>query len=287
MTVRFGVMHPTRGLQRGAAVPFRFPGGEWHLKDVIDQDSTPAGSVWIARVNGSSVDELVLAALFAQVGHSRQQPFVLLLPYLPAARSDRGEPTGAIVYSDLIRSMNPQQVIGIDPHSPVIEQFMAPKLTALDPTPLVVRVLRDTSRAYDAIIAPDKGAVDRAGAVADALGVPLLTANKHRDFETGKITDISIDGAEDYGSYLVVDDICDGGGTFMGLAQALGKNTGGPRLGLWVTHGVFSGNAGFLRKYYDRIYTTDSHPGCGSLDVKATVIPCESYMLQNLKKDFA
>lgn len=292
MSTHFGVKHPERGLQRLAAIPFQYPGGEWHLKEVIDHTDTPGGSVWIARVDGVSLDDFALAALFAQVAHARQQPFVLLLPYLPAARSDRSEPVGADpvgvdVYGSFANAMNPQQIIGIDPHSPVAERYYH-KLTALDPTPLVVRALNETGARYEAVIAPDHGAIGRAKAVAEALEIPLLTADKHRDFETGKIRAITIDGTKDHSSFLVVDDICDGGGTFMGLAQALGKNLRtGPRLGLWVTHGIFSGNAGGLRTFYDQIHTTDSHPGHNSLDVKATVIPCETYMLQNVKENFA
>ncbi len=284
MSVYLGVQVPGFGLYRDAATPFQYPGGEWHLKDILPCNLTPSGSVWLARVNGADVNDLVLAALFAQVAHSRQQPFVLLLPYLPAARSDRGEPTGAIVYADLVKSMNPQQVIGIDPHSDKIELFLGPKLTSIPPTALIERVLRETGDTYDAVIAPDHGAVPRARAVADALMVPLVIADKKRDFETGKIEGITIDGVEPDKRYLVVDDICDGGGTFRGLAAATELER--DRLGLWVTHGIFSGVAHELKKDYAHIYTTDSHPGHGSLAVKATVVPAEAIMFQHIKETF-
>ncbi len=292
-------------IEREVAEPFRYPGGEWHLRNILNNRDT--STVWIADVRGADADDLVQAALLAKVAHQRQAPFVLMLPYLPAARSDRGEPTGAEVYADLVKSMNPQQVIGIDPHSAGIVTYFGriltttgdgqwpcgtqtrsavpgPKLTALDPVPLVERALREANHLarYDGVISPDKGAVDRAQAVAELLGVEIYYGHKDRDFSTGKIRSIEVEPLPHGTCFLVVDDICDGGGTFNGLAEAteLPKE----RLGLWVTHGIFSGKAPTLRQHYEHIYTTDSHPGHGRVGCATMVVPCETYMLENLKK---
>lgn len=281
MTIHFQAM-TSGGLDHGVAEAFQFPGGEWHLRGLAKYP-TGASVTWIANLRGASADELVQAGLLAQVAHSRQEPFVLFLPYLPAARSDRGTPTGAVVYADLIRSMNPQQIIGIDPHSTVIEKLLAPKLTTLGPYTLMERALTEGSHHYNAVIVPDKGAVQRASTAAETLGIDLYHAEKHRDFETGKITGIKmVDPLPPTGKYLVVDDICDGGGTFNGLAEATGLPK--EQLGLWVTHGIFSGKANTLREHYQHIYTTDSHPGHNRVGVATTIVPCQTYMLENLKE---
>jgi phosphoribosylpyrophosphate synthetase len=316
------------GLVREVAEPFTFPGGEHHL-NVTKEEWRPipgyehtgtqisslgrinpgpgsnspgalsdpvdglrqASTVWIADVRGPYDADLTRAALLADVAHTRQAPFVLMLPYLPAARSDRGEPTGARVYANLVKAMNPQQVIGIDPHSTYItnyfEDILPGKLTVLDPVPLIQRSLNDSlgETWYDGVIAPDKGAVDRAGRAAEALGVDLYVAEKVRDFDTGAITSLTMPEKPPHsGRYLVVDDICDGGRTFNELAKV--TELPRERLGLWVTHGIFSGHAPELRHYYEHIYTTDSHPGCRRVGVGAGIVPVEVYMLQNLKEDF-
>lgn len=283
MSVHFKVK-TTNDYKRGAAEPFQFPGGEWHLRKLPEVNDPSA--VWIADVRGANLDELMQAALFADVAHQRQQPFVLMLPYLPAARSDRGEPAGARVYAESIKGMNPQQIIGIDPHSSYIVDYfnciLPGKLTALAPAGLLVRALTG-QRKYDAVIAPDKGAIDRAATAAAALGIDCYHAEKHRVEATGEITSIKMtENLPASGSYLVVDDICDGGGTFLGLAEA----TGIPKeqLGLWVTHAIFSGNATTLRDRYQNIYTTDSHPGHNRVGCATTIVPCEVYMLTNLKE---
>jgi ribose-phosphate pyrophosphokinase len=55
-----------------------------------------------------------------------------------------------------------------------------------------------------------------------------------------------------------VDDICDGGGTFLGLAEATGLPWS--RVDLYVSHGVFSKNAlDNLRERFEYVYTTNSY----------------------------
>lgn len=286
MTVYLRALIRDHGLKREVAQPFTYPGGEMHLKDIVD--NVLSVRAWIADVRGAQADDLVAAAMLANVAHGRQTPFVLMLPYLPAARADRGEPMGCRVYAELINSMNPQQVIGIDAHSPMIGRYMR-NLTELDAFPLLDRALHDVGHVdrYDAIIAPDKGAVERAEWTAEHLGdLDVYHAEKHRDFDTGKILGIEMnEKLPEAGRYLVVDDICDGGGTFIGLANATGLHH--TQLGLWVTHGIFSGNAPNLRRYYRHIYTTDSHPGYNRPGVATVSVPTETYMFQNLKEEWS
>jgi len=54
-----------------------------------------------------------------------------------------------------------------------------------------------------------------------------------------------------------VDDICDGGGTFIGLAKALKQKNAG-NLYLAVSHGIFSKGFNELNKHFTKIFTTDS-----------------------------
>ncbi len=281
MTVYLKAHVDGRGTINGAAEPFRFPGGEWHLKKIVPEfDAT---TTYIADVRGGTPDELMLAGMLADVAHEREMWFVLLLPYLPAARADRGEPTGGYVYAKMINAIGADQVIGIDPHSEFITKWIK-RLTVLDPVPLIKRALFEGGHdaRYTGVIAPDEGAVDRAWRAAYALGVPLYCAKKHRDFETGKILSYEmVDGLPKDGCYLVVDDICDGGGTFKMLATETGLRS--DQLGLWVTHGIFSGEAYDLNKYYRHIYTTDSHPGHSKPGWATVVVPTFTYMHQNIR----
>jgi ribose-phosphate pyrophosphokinase len=233
--------------------------------------------------------------MLSSIAHARGAPFVLLLPYLPAGRSDHPEnhddPLGVKVYADFINAMNPQQVIGIDPHSPVVNRYMR-NLTVADPWPLTVKAMMEAhpgEMPYTSVIAPDKGAWGRASSFATKYNLGCISMQKHRDQATGRIESLSLPdnvSLDPKGRYLVVDDICDGGRTFMELAKYMQDRYGiGPdQLGLWVTHGIFSGNAPQLRGHYANIYTTDSHPGYTREHVATTVVHVEELLHTTIKE---
>lgn len=115
------------------------------------------------------------------------------------------------------------------------------------------------------VVAPDKGACKKAQAVADKLfGGKCIFANKVRDPATMEITNTEILPATDgqdiqiEGKHLfVVDDICDGGRTFIELAKELKKHNPAS-LTLYVTHAIFSRGVAPIKEHYDVIIHTDS-----------------------------
>ncbi|WP_424463942.1 ribose-phosphate pyrophosphokinase [Pseudoclavibacter helvolus] len=257
MSIHFQALHPAGWRAASAIRVMRFPGGELSLTIPLDSPETPAYAV----VTGADFDDYVALGLWADYAHQSGHRAIALIPYLPAARADRGVPFGAKVYAELINSFRLDQILTFDPHSPTAPALYD-NLKVIDSAPYVRRATIGrvgTPHDYVGVIAPDEGAVERAQRAATALHLPLFKAEKHRDFETGKLSGFSCERLPGEGRLLVVDDICDGGGTFMGLAEATGVSQ--ERLTLFVSHGVFSGNAPELRKHYSEIITTDSHPG--------------------------
>jgi ribose-phosphate pyrophosphokinase len=257
--------------------PFRFPAGELSLKVPENLEETPIA----ALVEGTDVNDYLLLAEWAELVHSQGFKAVAMIPYLPAARADRGHPFGAKVYADLINDAGLDQVICFDPHSSVMPD-MIENLTVLYSAPVIKDALfsRDPKH-YAGVIAPDHGAIDRTQRVADELGLPMYKAEKHRDFETGKLTGFTCEQLPAEGRFLVVDDICDGGGTFLGLADACG--VGRERLGLWVSHGVFSGHAERLLDAFAEIHTTDSLLSANREDIHADIVPLIGHMMAAIK----
>lgn len=273
MSIHFLARAPEGWLQPASLKPFQFPGGEFHLKD-INPEETSAGAI----VYGSDPRELVELGLWADAMHQLGMKAVAYIPYFPAARADRGVPFGGKVYADLVNSFELDEVVIFDPHSPVIVELLN-NVRVVDSAELVASVIGREENDYVGVIAPDKGAVDRAQRAANALRLPLYKASKERDFETGKLLKFSVEELPTEGRLLIVDDICDGGGTFMGLAEASGVPQ--ERLSLWVSHGIFSGRANQLTERFSRIYTTDSHPGARREDVGAIVAPIFPHLVQN------
>lgn len=255
------------------AVSMNFPAGEQHIKVSEASTQTPSHVL----VTGTDANDYVAAAMWIDHAHQLGHKVSALIPYLPGARQDRGNPFGAQVYANLINSMKADRVVCFDPHSPVMPELIN-NLVVVDSDSVISAALRVGSRAYVGVIAPDAGAVARAQRAATALGVPLYRSVKKRDFATGKLSGFDCETLPAEGRLLVVDDICDGGGTFMGLATATGLPA--DRLDLWVSHGVFSGRAANLTEAYGRIFTTDSHPGHENPQVAATIVPLMAHLVQ-------
>jgi ribose-phosphate pyrophosphokinase len=258
----------------------RFPAGESHIK-VVNENDGKGTLTEVARLYGADGNDLFALGMWADAAYRRGADTVLLLPYLPGARADHEDfvPRGASVYAEFINSLSVDRVVCFDPHSPAMPSMLR-NVVVVDPTRLVRRHIvghadRGGPQRYDGIIAPDKGAVDRAAKVAAATHLPLYRAEKRRDPDTGKLSGFTCEPLPDYGRFLIVDDICDGGGTFMGLAEATGLPR--ERLGLYVSHGVFSGGAPHnLRTHYGEVWTTDSYPSPHFPGDDLNVIPLAS-----------
>lgn len=250
---------------KSALSAFTFPAGEKHIKHEEKRDLELVEIAIFQPEPNSLHDDLFTLAMWASYLLGRGTKSVLIAPYLPGARADRGQPFGARTYAQFLGEMWIDQYIAYDPHSPVIIDEL--KLWVKDDAVVTVIKPEDILNTrnskivmpniYDGIIAPDKGALDRAQGVADQFMLPIYTAEKSRDFETGKLTGFKIDLPET-GKFLIVDDICDGGGTFLGLADASGKSK--QDLHLYVSHGVFSKQAlPNLAEKFGQICTTNSY----------------------------
>jgi ribose-phosphate pyrophosphokinase len=189
----------------------------------------------------------------------------LVLPYVPGARQDRLNPTGDYLFTlkSVARMLNDrsfQSVTILDPHSDVAAGLID-RCRVVTPADIMTRV---PDGKYGAVISPDAGAEKRASAVARKLGVPMIHAWKTRNVATGEISGFGIDSfvsaASSVGKpMLIVDDICDGGGTFIGLADEIARHTvTGTDLHLYTTHGLYSRGTRELSKRFSHLYCTDS-----------------------------
>lgn len=188
----------------------------------------------------------------------------LLLPCVPGARQDRLNDEGDFLFTakSIAREINMRHfanVTVLDPHSDVISALID-RCTVVPAKFIGPRANEEyiDIRSYRGVIAPDGGAVKRASVVAKECNLSLYHAWKARDVATGRIYAFGTQPLEP-GIYLVVDDLCDAGGTFLGLATVLHEQD--CRADLYVTHGLFTKGTSALLQLYGRIFTTDSTVG--------------------------
>lgn len=230
-----------------------FPGGEPHIQ--LDPREVANKYLWIdARVTNAS-EWMRLVALIDAVRGCGPKRLGLFLPYFPGARQDRrqsGTAFTARVYADQLSLLGMDKIVVLDPHSDVLSALLSS-----ESIPLAAPVMR-----CDGVICPDAGAERRADTAAKDLGVGVTHGRKHRDSATGKLSGFSCDPLPKVGRYLIVDDICDGGGTFIGLMQAIERDPhyAGSEFSLYVSHGIFSKGLDDLLRHFVSVYTTDSWP---------------------------
>jgi len=253
-----------------------FPGGEVFASLIdFDAEDCTLVTIYAHLTSSDKVMELLMVtdALRRVIGTT---PIRLVMPYVPYARQDRvcnpGEALSIKVFCDLINAQGYQSVTILDPHSDVAGALLN-NVILVDQSAPVDSVLRDPVFAGGVtLVSPDAGASKKVLKLAKNFNIKdVVFADKVRNTLTGEIVATAIRGPiPENKPILVVDDICDGGRTFIELAKVLSANTYVP-LYLYVTHGIFSKGVKPLLEHYSRIFTTDDWTNSYHPDV--TVIP--------------
>ena len=236
---------------------FTFSGGEPHIKI----KETVKGAITITqRITSFNDVGFVLLATDA-LRRMNVKEINLFIPYFPAARQDRvmvsGESLSVKVYADIINSQNYEKVTVFDPHSEVTPALLN-NVEVID-NHEYVKCCLETIKDEFVLISPDGGALKKIYKLSSYLGgIEVIECSKKRDVKTGKLSGFTVYANDLQGKTgIVIDDICDGGGTFLGLGKALQEKNSGD-LHLIVSHGIF--NKGFeqLEEIYKTIFTTNS-----------------------------
>lgn len=221
----------------------------------------------------------------------------LFIPYFPGGRQDRdsgtGEPFSVGLYSNLVNNLYFDSVKIFDPHSDVTPALIDDVIVEGNEN-FVSLALRDYYRNFSGekmesdfqknshkfnnwlrhsgvlLISPDSGSNKKINKLSKFLlesteksstnptNLSVINCDKKRDVSTGKLSEFKVYSEDLEGrTCFIVDDICDGGGTFLGLSKELKKKNSG-KLILIVSHGIFSKGFSELIENFDHIYFTDS-----------------------------
>ncbi|MNK29931.1 Ribose-phosphate pyrophosphokinase 2 [compost metagenome] len=238
---------------------FVFAGGEPHIK--ISGSFDPVSAVQLTHRINSFNDLGLICTTVDALKRMGVKAIKLFVPYFPAARQDRvmipGEPLTVKVYADIINALGLDNVTVFDPHSEVTPALLN-NCTVIPNHVFIQKVVAQIGEAVK-LISPDGGALKKIYKVSEFLGGgEVVECSKSRDVKTGKLSGFKVYADDLKGAdCLIVDDICDGGGTFIGLAEEL-KNKNAGHLYLAISHGIFSKGFSELSKHFDQIFTTDS-----------------------------
>lgn len=240
-----------------------------------------------ARLNNFKDLELIICAT-KSLRNLGVKEIHLCTPYFLGSRSDRKFEKGSNNYlkdiiCPIINSLKFESVTVLDPHSDVLEACLK-NFKKVDNLSLV----RFATNNYQyenqkksgkmsedfILISPDAGANKKIFKIAKQIGYKgeIITCSKSRD-KHGKLTRVEVPLLEDDGSgytmqyigecdkkdLIIIDDICDGGATFISIAKKLKELKCTGKIYLIVTHGIFSKGFNDLNEYFDGIYCTNSY----------------------------
>jgi ribose-phosphate pyrophosphokinase len=209
-----------------------------------------------------------------------KQMFINLhIPYLPYARQDKSVSNSSTfnleTFGDILNAFNFHLITSVDVHNPKYTAELIPNFHNMEVNRIHEKLIQKIKP--DLLLFPDAGAQQRY----DMDKMPRIIGSKFRNQLTGELADeykftydnpfdfetmgyynITEDSKKDLkpgSKILIIDDICDGGRTFINLVTALKKFEPNLEFSLFVTHGIFSKGKQVLHDSgISNIYTTNS-----------------------------
>ena len=181
----------------------------------------------------------------------------LQIPYLMAARFDRimehGDSFDLKVVASIINNLGFRKIEIFEPHSDVSLALINNSI-ARSSSFLATYYNKSDS----ILIVPDAGASKKVDSYLkhNSKIIDVVHCVKKRDLSNGVITlkVLEPDKCLDR-NCVIIDDLCDGGGTFIAIAEQIRPKN----LTLIVAHGIFSKGFKHLEKHFNEIIVTNSY----------------------------
>lgn len=228
----------------GQATTDRFSDGEFNFQI---GENVRGSDVFIIQPtcppsNQNLMELLIMLDTFRRASAER---VTAVIPYFGYARSDKKDrprvPIAAKLVANLITTAGAHRILTIDLHAAQIQGFFDIPVDHLYAAPLIVDYFRQNPVDNLVVVAPDTGGAERARAYAKRLDAGLALCDKRR--EKANVAEVmNVVGDVEGKNCLIIDDMCDTGGTICKVASALHKS-GAENVFAAFSHAVLSGSA--------------------------------------------
>jgi ribose-phosphate pyrophosphokinase len=188
---------------------------------------------------------LELLLMIDAVKRASAYKIIAVIPYYGYARQDRKDKPRVAIGSKLIATLleaaGANRVITMDLHAPQIQAFFDIPVDHLDSSAIFIPYIEQLKLENLTFAAPDVGSANRVREIASYFNAEMVICDKHRK-RANEIASMVLIGDVENRDVVLIDDICDTGGT---LAKAAGllKEKGARSVRALCTHPVLSGNA--------------------------------------------
>ena len=170
---------------------------------------------------------------------------IVVLPYYGYARQDRKDrprvAIGAKLVANMLVAAGADRVITMDLHAPQIQGYFDIPVDHLDSSAVFIPYITQLKLENLTFAAPDVGATNRIREIASYFEAEMVICDKHRK-RANEIASMVVIGDVTDKDIVIIDDICDTGGT-LAKSAALLKEKGARTVRALITHPVLSGKA--------------------------------------------
>ncbi len=170
---------------------------------------------------------------------------IAVIPYYGLARQDRKDRPRVAIGSKLVANMltaaGADRVITMDLHAPQIQGYFDIPVDHLDSSAIFIPYIENLRLPNLTFAAPDVGSANRIREIATYFECEMVICDKHRK-RANEIASMVVIGDVTDRDVVLIDDICDTGGTLVKSAGLM-KENGARSVRALCTHPVLSGNA--------------------------------------------
>jgi len=170
---------------------------------------------------------------------------IAVIPYYGLARQDRKDRPRVSIGSKLVANMltaaGADRVITMDLHAPQIQGYFDIPVDHLDSSAIFIPYIESLKLPNLTFAAPDVGSANRIREIATYFECEMVICDKHRK-RANEIASMVVIGDVTNRDVVLIDDICDTGGT-LAKSAALMMENGARSVRAMCTHPVLSGNA--------------------------------------------
>ncbi|MDQ3755753.1 MAG: ribose-phosphate pyrophosphokinase [Acidobacteriota bacterium] len=247
----------------GSATAERFSDGEFNFQIT---ENVRGSDIFIVQPTCPPTDAhlMELLVMLDAFRRSSAERVTAVIPYYGYARSDKKDrprvPIAAKLVANLIGAAGAHRILTMDLHAAQIQGFFDIPVDHLYAAPVFIGYYQANPLTNLTVVAPDTGGAERARAYAKRLNAELALCDKRR--ESANVAEVmNVVGDVRGRNCLVVDDMCDTGGSLTKVAKAL-KEAEAASIHACFTHAVLSGQAcrKLNRSDIEQVVTTNTIP---------------------------
>jgi ribose-phosphate pyrophosphokinase len=221
----------------------RFSDGEIYVEF---KESIRGRFVFLIQSTYAPADNLMeLLLMIDAAKRASAYKVIAVIPYYGLARQDRKDRPRVAIGSKLVANMltaaGADRVITMDLHAPQIQGYFDIPVDHLDSSAIFIPYIESLKLPNLTFAAPDVGSANRIREIATYFECEMVICDKHRK-RANEIASMVVIGDVTDRDVVLIDDICDTGGTLAKSAALMIEN-GAKSVRAMCTHPVLSGNA--------------------------------------------